>query len=359
MINEGLFPIIEVEGTPFEIGKAYAERIKPQIDISMDTYKAMFQDFSNISWDSAKKYAKKFIPVITEFDADIMEEIRGVAEGSGYAVEDILALNVRSEIVLQGGLIDGCTSFALTPQITEGRESWIAQNWDWKIQQRRAYVLLRIRQKNKPDIDLFTEAGIVGKLGFNSAGLGVCLNALASDYKLDEPCVPLHIVLRSILNSPTLSDAIFNIAKMPLACCANFLMGHSNGEAISVEVAPGDFDVIYADEGWAAHTNHFTSLRLARFRDTGKKSFPDTFLRYGRVRQLLRGYTRPIGLPDIKEMLRDHTDFPDGICRHENPRDIPGKRMGTVFSIIMNLSRREMYITPGNPCQTPYHLYKL
>lgn len=358
MVAEGLFPVIEAEGSSYEIGKTVGAKTKPQIDISIATYKAMFQDFSGISWEAARRYAKTFVPLISEFDPDILEEIRGIAEGSGYAREDILALNTRSEIVLQGGLIDGCTSLAVTPRRGEGRESWIAQNWDWKISQRAAYVLLRLRQKTKPDINLFTEAGIVGKLGFNSAGIGVCLNALASGQKPDSPCVPLHIALRGVLDSATLSDVIAVCARMPLACPANFLVG-SPEEAITIEIAPGDFDVIYAEEGIITHTNHFTSLRLARFRDTGKLAFPDTFLRYGRIRELLGDKKGGIGLTDIKEMLRDHRGCPDSICRHEDPRDPPGKRMGTVFSIIMNLSRREMYITPGAPCRTEYHLYKL
>ena len=360
MINQGLFPIVEVSGTPREIGKTYGAAVKAQIDVSIETYREMFMTYSGVSWEAAQKYAATFIPVITEYDPDIMEEIRGVAEGSGYKLEEILALNVRSEIVLQGGLIDGCTSFALTPRVTVNGESWIAQNWDWKIRQRKAYVLLRIHQAApKPDINLFTEAGIVGKLGFNSAGIGVCLNALASDVKLDVPTVPLHIVLRGILNSNTLSDVIAVVGKMPLACCANFLVGHSNGEAITIETGPGDFDVIYADEGYVTHTNHFTSHRLAKFKDTGKMAFPDSFLRYGRIKQMLRDCTKPIGLADIQNMLRDHIDYPDGICRHEDQLDPEGKRMGTVFSIIMNLSRRELYITPGNPCDTPYYMYKL
>ncbi|OUQ25201.1 hypothetical protein B5E80_05290 [Flavonifractor sp. An135] len=351
------FPVLELSGTPREIGRQHGRLAREQLDVSMRCYRFMFEDYSHITWAAARRYARTFLEPIGDYDPEILEEIRGVAEGSGYDLEDILALNVRSEIVLQSGqLSQGCTALALTPPVTRGGETWLAQNWDWKVSQRQAYVLLHIRQRHKPDLFLFTEAGIVGKLGFNSAGVGVCLNALGSDQRVEGPTVPLHIVLRGILNSATLSDAIQNVGRVHTACCANFLTASGEGQAISIEAGPGDFDVLYAEEGWIAHTNHFVAPRWQTVHDTGKMAFPDTFLRYGRVRQLLRAAVDrgPAGFPEIQDILRDHMGYPDAICRHEDPSDPPEKRMGTVFSIAMNLTRRELYLTAGNPCQTPY-----
>lgn len=362
MFNKNLFPVIEASGTPYEVGYIHGSQAQKQIDVSVSTYKDMFLTYSGITWEAAQKYANTFIEAITGYDADIMEELRGIAAGSGYELTEILALNVRSEIVLQGGLIDGCTSFALLPEITEARETWLAQNWDWKKQQQNAYILLKIKQEKKPDINLFTEAGIVGKLGFNSSGIGVCLNALGSDKKVEGPVVPLHIVLRGILNSETLPDAIASVAKMNLSCCANFMTACADGSAVTVEAGPGDFDVLYPDDYWIAHTNHFTSnYWISRVHDTGKVSFPDTFIRYGRVKQLIKKVlaNHKFGFQDIRSILSDHMGYPDSICRHEDIRDEEGKRMGTVFSVVMNLSRREMYITPGNPCESQHYLYKL
>lgn len=95
MIRKDLFPVIECSGTPYEIGYAHGSKAKAQVDATIATYRAMFKDYSNIDWEPAKRYARTFIPAITKYDPDIMEEIRGVADGSGYELEDILALNVR------------------------------------------------------------------------------------------------------------------------------------------------------------------------------------------------------------------------------------------------------------------------
>ena len=358
MLENNMFPVITATGSPYEIGFTHGNIAKKRVEISIETYKAMFWDYSGITWEKAKEYASTFIPLIEDYDKDLLEEMKGIADGSGFDMLDILALNVRSEIVLQGKNIDidGCTSLALTPDVTKDNNTWIAQNWDWKISQRNAIVILNIFQQNKPNITMATEAGIIGKLGFNDAGIGVCLNALASDSKPEG--LPLHIALRGILNSYTLSDVVQTIGKFDLACCANFLVAHSEGEAVTIEVGPKDYDVLYSNNGIITHTNHFTSLRMTYFKDTGKYLLPDSQLRYGRVNHLLKNQQK-FNLSDIQEILKDHHFYPDAICRHEDMREEPGKRIGTVFSIIMNLTKLELYIAPACPCETEYQLIKI
>ena len=188
MANQALFPYIRCEGTPYEIGRAHGEQGREKIRTSIECYRSMFFDYSGIDWDTAQRYAHTFIPSIEGYDPDIMTELRGIADGSGFGLDEILALNVRSEIVLQGSQVKamldgGCTSCAFMPYKTETGETWLAQNWDWKEIAQDALIVLEIRQQNKPDILMITEAGIVGKIGFNSAGVGVCLNALGSDQR--------------------------------------------------------------------------------------------------------------------------------------------------------------------------------
>jgi len=364
MIRKDLFPIIECSGTPYEIGKLHGKGAKKQIGVCIDTYKAMFWDYSAISWEKACKYAETFVGIINEYNPDYMEEIKGIADGSGYAVNEILALNVRSEIVLQGGQVDsanqdGCTSFLFTPDRTENRHLIMGQNWDWKNTIREAMVILHIKQQgNKPDITMVTEAGIIGKIGFNSAGIGIALNALGSDAKVKGKTIPLHIAMRGVLDSVTLSDAIRESVKMPLACCAHFMLGSAKGEGVVLEIGPGDFDVLYADD-YLCHTNHFYTPRLANVHDTTRISLPDSFLRLGRIRHMINTLGHKVSHVDLEKMLKDHTSYPDSICRHDDILEEEGHRLCTVFSIIMDLNKEEMYFAPGSPCCNDYRLIKL
>lgn len=50
--------------------------------------------------------------------------------------------------------------------------SYLAQNWDWMEAQKKNPIVLTITQAEKPTIKMVTEAGLIGKIGLNSAGVG-------------------------------------------------------------------------------------------------------------------------------------------------------------------------------------------
>ncbi|WP_205426517.1 C45 family autoproteolytic acyltransferase/hydolase [Helicobacter suis] len=328
------------------------------MECSIQTYKTMFLDYSNIKWEDALKYASSFIPSIKAYDSAYLEEIKGLAEGSGFLLEEILALNTRSEIVLQGKQVitDGCTTFALTPDLSASGRVLLGQNWDWKTSIKDALILLHLKQENKPSISMVTEAGIIGKIGLNSAGVGVCLNALASDARIEGKTIPLHIALRGILDSFTLKCAIRAATSVNLACCAHFMLADKRGEAISLEVGPACHDAFYADEDF--HTNHFISPRLNHFKDTTRCALPDTYQRLGRMKKLIKNLKRKVSIEDMQRFLGDTISYPDSICRFDDLREAEAKRMSTVFSMIMDLSREEFYLAPGTPINTAYSLVR-
>ena len=54
----------------------------------------------------------------------------------------------------------------------------LSQNCDWAKDLEPLTVILKIKKKTKPEIIQIAEPGIIGKIGMNDAGLGVCLNFL-------------------------------------------------------------------------------------------------------------------------------------------------------------------------------------
>ena len=358
------FPYLEIEGSPREIGFQQGEHFKEQIQRSIDCYKQMFLDYSDLEWDRAKELSRRFIPVITEYNNDYLEEMWGIAEGSGFDFEDILALNCRSELVFVGKEFDkmdgGCTSIGISSDAGKEGNAYLAHNWDWKTSQRSAMIMMKIRQRNgKPTIFMVTEAGIIGKTGFNSAGICRYLNALSTDQA--PTGLPLHMAMRGILDCETLAEAVKAATRMPLGCCANFMLGHKNGECIDLEIENDDFDVLYPKDGILVHTNHFLSPRLpnAPRKDTTKYKLTDSFVRLGRADKLMRRKKTEITHEDIMEVLADHVEYPCSICRHDDMKVDPGLRMGTVFSMVADLTSGDIYFCKGNPCECEYEKYHI
>ena len=349
------FPVYRVAGgSAFERGVEHGRRCREQIEALLATYRQIFRDFVRVPWDEARHTGEAYRPAIERYDADTAEEIRGVAAGGGFDHADILALNVRSEIALSARFADGCTSFAAFGRATRHGRTVLAQNWDWRPALRESIVVLLVEQPGKPSLTMLTEAGIVGKLGFNSEGLGVCLNALVTD-RLEPNGTPLHVVLRGILDSRTLADAIQAVARADIACAANFLVAQDGAGAIDIEAVPGELDVLLPEQDVIAHTNHLQSLRLAGVRDLAGQTLPDSYPRLGRVRRLLEERHGLLDREAARDVLRDHAGAPDSICRHlDDVVDPEGKRLHSVFSLVMDLGARTMEVTDGPPCAGEY-----
>lgn len=361
MLNKKKLPVFHLSGTPYEIGLAHGTLAHDNVLVTIDTYSKLFKAMSDIDWPDAQRMARQFIGRIEEYDPAYLEEIRGIADGAGVKFEEILALNVRSELAFQGKvpISDGCTSLGIAEERAMGGQCLMGQSWDWRRTLIDALVILNIHQLgDKPDIVMITEAGIIGKFGFNSAGVGICLNAMASNAV--PMGLPLHIAMRGVLDSMSLSEAIGNATRMQLGCCANFMLQSEAGEILDLELDGQDFDVLYPTDGILVHTNHFLSPRLPRapYIDTMKYKFPDTFIRLRRANKLLRRIQGPIGTAELEGVFADHCDFPAGICHHADPRIVEGKRMETVFSFIMNIGQKEIHICTGLACETAYEVYR-
>ena len=348
-----MVPIISVKGNPHEIGVQYGIRCREMIQKNVELYFRVFQHYARLERNAALQLAKQFIPAIQAFDPTLLEEIKGIAEGARMEFEEILAINVRTELMYPDQLTAGgeCTALAALPEATASGDMLIGQNWDWKPLLLETVLLLEIEQPGRPNVVTLTEAGIVGKIGLNSAGLAACLNILKSP--VQEVGVPIHILMRGILNCERFGDAIGRIVSLDRGSANNTLIAHRGGAAMDFEMIPKDVEFLYPENGVLVHTNHITSERLKSM-DRTIAQFPDTLLRYGRAKQKLLPRAGKISVADFQEIFRDHFNYPDAICRHPNPRAPEVEKVQTIVSIIMNLTQKELYLCQGPPCVNEY-----
>lgn len=358
---------LTLSGTPREIGRQHGEQGKAEIRQSLETYAKLFQGYQQIGWDEVRRRALVHLQAIKAYDSDLIEEMEGIAEGANLPFADILALNARSEIALTGreetAFNDGCTSIGLSAPIS--KETIIAQNWDWKATQKDSLLFLEIHQAPKPTILMVTEGGMIGKIGFNSSGIGVCLNALITDKKSAE--IPIHLGLRSILNSHSLPEAMSKIQDGQMASSANFLIGvddgSGNGMAIDVEVSPFGIDLVGGEQGKTVHSNHLCSpIIQEQIKDLNNLKYSDSMLRKVRAEQLInqslqRGEV--ITEETVQRWLADTFNRPNSINHYRNELAPEHRQIETVFSIVMNVTRLEMYLCVGMPSEQPYQRYSL
>ena len=341
---------VKISGRPFERGFQFGNLCRKEIENTLEAYRLVFEKYANIRGEQVRKLAAPFIDVIAQYDSEIMEEISGMAEAMGRPLEDLVAINARTELMFMSPPRE-CTAIALLPEVTSEKRIFMGQNWDWIQRLKGSLVIVEIEQPNRPTVLMLTEAGIVGKIGMNRAGIGVCLNILlAGNPKMG---VPVHVLLRGILNAETLGDALGTVLQNPSGGCSHFLIGCKEGAAIGMEVGFHDVEALYPERGILTHANHFVGRRIYR-EDKGRLRYPDSLIRDHRALMLLEPKINDLTLHDIETVLRDHLNHPHSICRHADPKINELEEIVSLTSVLMDLESGVLHVAEGPPCQHPY-----
>lgn len=252
-----------------------------------------------------------------------------------------MALNVRTEIAF-GMFSDGCTALSWKSEET----SILAQNWDWQEEQKDNLIHLRIERNDKPHIEMITEAGIIGKIGLNSAGVGVCLNAIRAK-GIDFGKIPCHLALRVCLDSSSRKEAIVGLRCAGVASSCHILVADPEGGS-GLECSSTDIvEIPMSPEGLVVHTNHFIKEHP---RVEENIELKDSETRLTRISKLAETAKADVG--SVRAMLEDEDGYPTAINRQRTQ----DSSIATLFSIVMDLGERSASVQVGRPSLTTYEL---
>jgi isopenicillin-N N-acyltransferase-like protein len=356
-------PVVELEGDAFAQGRQHGLALREQIAHNLAVYYKRFLREGQLDGAEVRSRASRYLPVLESFP-DYFDAVRGVAETSNQELIDLVMLNVRYELlyyqysVIPVGGPDGCTAFAALPSATSSGHLLIGENWDWIP--KTAGAMLHTRSDSGFETLSFTEAGIVGgKIGLNSAGVGLAINGLLStsdDWTRTEK--PFHVRTFEILRSPTLDDASRIVSNARRACSANFVLAQAPDRALDIEAAPDVTCAFGPTCGVFAHTNHFLDPSHLGIEEPHSERRPQSYTRLARMRLLLEA-RQPLSVGDAQACLRDHDNFPDSICRHVHPDDPPEEACPTIVSVVMDLNERALWLAEGQPCEHVYERYGL
>lgn len=352
------YPLISVHGPARERGIAYGQQTAHRIAKTLSAYRALFAWYAQIDWATATKYALRYEPFIRSFDSQLVEEMEGISEGAEVAFEDILAINVRTEIMYGLGEIHAadCTAFTALPEVTRDSHTLLGQNWDWHPSALDCCVVLAMTQPDRPSIVTVVEAGLLAKMGMNSEGLGVVTNAMVSNLDQGAPGIPYHVMLRTLLNCRTLEQAIESIKSAQRASSANYLIATKDGVAIDLEVAPGREDYVFEIgpvDGVLGHANCFVAPDVTVRDETNIKK-PLSRTRQTTIDEHLEAAGGSLSVEGMMSVMADHNHRPNSLCRHPVEQLDPMDRSATVASVIMDLTECRMWVADGQPCNHPY-----
>ncbi|KAJ5351075.1 hypothetical protein N7452_000049 [Penicillium brevicompactum] len=354
---------LTLKGTPREIGVQHGRALREQIRSQIFIYEAMFQQTSKLAWEDVREVAKEFQSTLKILTPHLLVEMEGIAEGAELAVLDIVALNCRSEIAL-GKFSDGCTT--LCWRKNDGARV-LSQNWDWTANVKKNLAMLSIEQEGKPKIYMVTEvsgggeayspsnpvniplkllqAGIVGKIGFNSSGVGTCLNAIRAKPMLSTK-LPIHVALRLCLESPSVHDAVQIIESLGGVASAQHILCADYTTALGLELSPvGDKHLTEDASGIIGHTNHFLENRYVD-EPAWLSGSPIRLKRLGELtKELIDVGVKGEDLTAVllrESIFSDTFNLPQAICCQEDPSRPITNRSSSLFNIVMNLDPKNL-----------------
>ncbi len=386
-----MFPQLTISGAAYERGRAYGAAAAPLIRHSIASYARLFAARRGMDWAVSQAEALRFAPLLADVAPDLLEEMRGIADGAGYTLGEIIALNARTELLagispgsyhpdgpaararnrLAGvpehppepgeaepppvGVADDgeCTTVAATSAATLEGSTFLAQTWDWQGDQRAACLLLRVRAPGEPEILTLTEAGMLAKCGLNGAGVAVALNLLRSRDDGRAVGMPVHVLLRKMLQGHDYAAARAGADLAPAGASSCITLASARGDLVSLEITPGGVAEVHAEAGLLAHANHCVDPWAAAG-ECPLEPTSTTRERLGRAWELLRRGAGRLDVAAFQAILTDHQGAPRCICRHPDPRVPRLDRAESICALVMDLRAQVMHVAPNVPCTAPF-----
>lgn len=357
---------IQARGSYRELGRAVGEGARAQIAAAMEFYQEHFMVMSGLEFSEAERQALQYLPYVHRYLPQYLEELEGMAEGSGQPLGKLLVPNCAEEFTCPVDAGPACAAeeprdaferrgaghFCTALAFTAGARL-VGHNMDWYVVDVDKNVLFDLTTPDGTRIVTIAGVPYLPILGMNSHGVAYVGNSV---YCNDgRPGVPNVFVRRWALEAKSLEEAAARAAMPMRARGSNHLFGDREGRLWDLETS-AHAAVLTEHEGTAAHTNHYVAPAMS--------TYEGSHSRESRARLACAEAALADGLAAgddpravIDAVLRSHHGEPDCICGHPDETQPPGEQVMTVASMVCDLESMRLHACAGPPCENPYTVW--
>ncbi len=360
------FPVIEIAGSHFEMGRQYGEQCRELIRDLAAQSDGIFVPQQEL-WEEAHQAMAAAQPAVAAAAPELLEEVEGIAAATNLSFDEVFRLSCSAEMGQWRGCMaqrsavsisDECTSFAARTQ--DG--TLVAWNMDWYQKLLPYIVLLKGRPEGQPAFLAFALAGSVGRPGL-SEHIAIAANQLPyrptatppeAGPEWAGPGVPYCFLSRMLLQQESTSAALELLERTRRMACLNYTLGDTTGDICCVETTPAEQAVLRSEENFVTHANSYHSPKF--------QGLPEA----EREERDPRAYTAHALLLAAGDRLDRETitsaqtyHFPGesgGICIHREFGDRPAI---TLLSFVAAVGSGRMWAAYGSPCQHEFLPYEL
>ena len=343
------FPVLEVEGTYYEIGYAVGSMFKNQIFSMLKNRKNWFDGLREVAGEGEGSLYEQLFDKAMQYYPQYIEELEGMAEGSGVPFRDIFILNIKAELgaepFLEKEEVPGCSSIYFIR--SDGK--FLMHNEDGHRAFTGGMFIVKATPPSGVKFIALSYPGIMigNGPGFNSFGIVQTTNYIAAAKW--EIGIPRYFLNRAVLETKTIDEAIAVVSHEDRAFAYHHNLGDFNADyLVSVEVTPYIIQQFEPKEHYY-HTNHFVLSETVDFPQEMNYVNNSSISRYEVLYEkfhYLDGDNATF--KDVLPFLASHNNPPFSPCRH--PQDtIQGTTLATA---VFDMRRDAMMIFKGNLCES-------
>lgn len=349
--------MLNLTGSPREMGRAFGESerdaIRAFFALRVDNAIAQAQKYGGqrVAPDGVVAVARRCVAPTRAHDPAGFEELAGIAEGAGMAVEQILALNgltdIRDVLSWPGDLdaFGGCTAFIAQRDVTADAQVLVGQTWDLASDNLPFVLGVHRKPADAPETWCLTTAGCLSLIGLNDAGIAVgTTNIRTTDAR---PGVTYLSLIHKALAARDLGAAIAAITDAPRAGGHYYYLADADGRAVAIECSARTHTLTEVTSGAFNHTNH---CRVATNIDIeGAAPSSTSLARLSRIDALLAAGARRFDAAHARAALGDDANGADAIRRV----DYDG--ISTNGAVVMAPERGHIEACHGLPHASPWY----
>jgi len=350
-------PLITLEGTPYQRGLTHGTRWREEIQRAVDVWKSdLAATYKMDAGAFIHEFAAKtdYLPAIRKWTPGLLDEVRGIAEGSGMDFETMLVYQLIDEYWVNGQAVaSGEHCSALGIAATNQHAAIIAQNMDLEGFRDGHQAVLHIKNESGVEALVLTEPGLIALNGMNNRGVAVTTNTL-SQLAHARNGLPVAFVVRGILERTRYEGATAFVRGVSHASGQNYIVA-SPVAVVDFEASSGQVVALPRQSAFVYHTNHPIANHdyAEQYRRAGVPKDPsdNTHMRYAALEARLATDAGQNVIRQVKATLESHDSELHPICR----RFLSASKVCTFASVVMVLGEQPyLLVAPGAPDLYPY-----
>ena len=289
--------------------------------------------------EERKNFSKQCLPIYEKYYPEILEEIKGIAEGQKSSYEDLCTF-LLSMYCFE--FDNHCTCLAMKNEnnIIFGRNS------DFLVNIKNLYMNCLYKLENSYAFNGNTTAFVEIEDGINEYGLAVGLTFIYPT--ITKAGFNSGMLVRYLLEKcKTTNEAIEKLKTLPIASQQTLTIADSIGNIVIAECNAENIEIIKPnkDENFVTTTNEFNSEKMKEYNNYNIDNWKAEE-RYFASYNTLKENSNNFSIELTKDILSGKYGF---MCQYDRKTNAD-----TVWSVIYDIKNKKIYRVEGNPSRKQF-----